>query len=84
MRRQYRLGSLMHIKAGAHNFFQRLDEEVREFEAKHMKREGQGLFELPEREGDYFNPYSVGTDFSRQNLTSIDVRFWRLKSIPTL
>ena len=22
-----------------------------------------------------FNPYSAGTDFSRQNLTSIDVRF---------
>ena len=49
VRRQYRLGSLMHIKAGAHNFFQRLDEEVREFEAKHMKREGQGLYELPEK-----------------------------------
>ena len=29
-------------------------------------------------------PYSVGTDFSRQNLTSVDVRFWRLKSIPAL
>ena len=28
-----------------------------------------------------FNPYSAGTDFSRQNLTSIDVRFWRLKSM---
>ena len=22
-----------------------------------------------------FNPYSAGTDFSRQNLTSVDVRF---------
>ena len=31
-----------------------------------------------------FNPYSAGTDFSRQNLTSVDVRFWRLKSIPAL
>ena len=31
-----------------------------------------------------FNPYSVGIDFSRQSLTSVDVRFWRLKSIPTL
>ena len=33
------------------------------------------------------NPYSAGIDFSRQNLTSIDmedVRFWRLKSIPVL
>ena len=27
-------------------------------------------------------PYSVGIDFRRQNLTSVDVRFWRLKSIP--
>ena len=29
-------------------------------------------------------PYSAGTDFKRQNLTSVDVRFWRLKSVPTL
>ena len=29
-------------------------------------------------------PYSAGIDFSRQNLTSVDVRFWRLKSIPAL
>ena len=28
--------------------------------------------------------YSSGTDFSRQNLTSVDVRFWLLKSIPAL
>ena len=28
------------------------------------------------------NPYSAGIDFSRQNLTSVDVRFWRLKSLP--
>ena len=32
----------------------------------------------------HINPYSAGIDFSRQNLTSVDVRFWRLKSIPTL
>ena len=32
----------------------------------------------------YFNPYSAGMDFSRQNLKSVDVRFQRLKSIPTL
>ena len=32
----------------------------------------------------YFYFYSVGIDFSRQNMTSVDVRFWRLKSIPTL
>ena len=32
----------------------------------------------------YFYSYSVGIDFSGQNLTSTDVRFWRLKSIPTL
>ena len=32
----------------------------------------------------YFNSYSAGIDFSRQNLTSTDLRFWRLKSIPAL
>ena len=31
-----------------------------------------------------FNPYSAGIDFRRQNLTFVDVRFWRLKSIPAL
>ena len=30
------------------------------------------------------NPYSAGIDFSRQNLTSVDVRFWRLKIILSL
>ena len=30
------------------------------------------------------NPFSAGIDLSRQNLTSIDVRFWRLISIPAL
>ena len=30
------------------------------------------------------NPYSAGIDFSRQSLTSVDVKFWRLKSIPAL
>ena len=30
-----------------------------------------------------FNPYSAGIDFSRQNLTFVDV-FWRLKAIPVL
>ena len=30
------------------------------------------------------NPYSAGIDFTRPNLTSVDVRFWRLKSIPVL
>ena len=30
------------------------------------------------------NPYSAGIDFSRQKLTTLDVRFWRLKSIPAL
>ena len=29
-----------------------------------------------------FNPFSAGIDFSLQNLTSRDVRIWRLKSIP--
>ena len=32
----------------------------------------------------YFHSYSAGIDFSRQNLTSTDVRFWRLESIPAL
>ena len=32
----------------------------------------------------YFYSYSAGIDFSRQNLTSTDVRFWRLKLIPAL
>ena len=32
----------------------------------------------------HINPYSAGIDFRRQNLTSVDVRFWRLKSIPAL
>ena len=32
----------------------------------------------------FLNPYSAGIDFSRQNLMSVDVRFCRLKSIPTL
>ena len=30
------------------------------------------------------NPHSAGIDFRLQYLTSIDVRFWRLKSIPAL
>ena len=30
------------------------------------------------------NPYSAGIDFSRQILTFVDVRFWRLKSIHAL
>ena len=31
-----------------------------------------------------FISYSAEIDFRRQNLTSADVRFWRLKSIPAL
>ena len=31
-----------------------------------------------------FNTYSAGIDFRRQYLTSVDVRFWRLKSILAL
>ena len=30
--------------------------------------------------GTYVEPF--GIDFRRQNLTYVDVRFWRLKSIP--
>ena len=29
-----------------------------------------------------FYSFSAGIDFTRQNLTSLDVRFWRLKSYP--
>ena len=32
----------------------------------------------------YVYSYSAGIDFSRQNLTFTDVKFWRLKSIPAL
>ena len=32
----------------------------------------------------YARSYSAGIDFRRQNLTSTDVRFWRLKSIAAL
>ena len=31
-----------------------------------------------------FNPSSAGIVFLRQNLTSIDVRFWRKKTVPSL
>ena len=34
--------------------------------------------------GHYKYSYSAGIDFRRHNLTSTDVRFWRLKSIPAL
>ena len=30
-----------------------------------------------------FNLFNAGTVFRRQNLPSKDVRFWRLKTIPT-
>ena len=30
------------------------------------------------------NPDSEGIDFSRRDLTSVDVKYWRLKSIPAL
>ena len=33
---------------------------------------------------DGFNPYSARMRFWRHNLTSIDVRIWRLNSIPVL
>ena len=32
----------------------------------------------------YFESYSAGIDFSRQNLTSTDVRFWRIRSVSGL
>ena len=35
-------------------------------------------------ESTLITPYSAGMDFSRHNLTSVDVRFSRLKSFPVL
>ena len=32
----------------------------------------------------YFNSFSAGTVFIRQNLTSTDVRFWCIKTVPAL
>ena len=32
----------------------------------------------------FFNSFSAGTVFIRQNLTSADVRFWRIKTSPAL
>ena len=32
----------------------------------------------------YVYPFSAGVYFIRQNLTSTDVRFWRIKSVPVL
>ena len=32
----------------------------------------------------YFNSSSAGTVFIRQNLTSTDVRFWHMKTVPAL
>ena len=31
-----------------------------------------------------FNPFSSGTVFIRQNLKSVDVKFWHMKMVPTL
>ena len=32
----------------------------------------------------FVNPCSAGTVISRQNLTSVDVTFWRLMAVPAL
>ena len=32
----------------------------------------------------HFNSFSAGTVFMRRNLTSVDVRFWRIKTVPAL
>ena len=42
-------------------------------EARELKAQHNWIWSL--------NSYSAGIDFSRQNLTSVDVRLWRLKSI---
>ena len=39
---------------------------------------------LPRYQDYILYSYCAGVDFSRQNRTSVDVRFWRLKSIPAL
>ena len=31
-----------------------------------------------------FHPFSAGTVFMHQNLTSVDVRFWCIKTVPAL
>ena len=36
------------------------------------------------RDYKYFESFSAGTVFIRQNLTSVDVRFWRIKTVPAL
>ena len=45
-----------------------------------IQKEGENIHVITVRG----NPYSAGIDFSRQNLTSIDVEFWRLNSISAL
>ena len=40
--------------------------------------------ELHQRQIHLLNPYSAGTVFMRQNLTSTDVRFWRIKKVRAL
>ena len=32
----------------------------------------------------YINPFSEGTVFIRQNLTSVEVRFWSINTVPAL
>ena len=48
----------------------------------------ENIFCLHQKYAEYsvriLNPYSAGIDFTRQNLTSTDVRFERLNSIPAL
>ena len=81
-------------ESGWENFFKLMDSDgsgeisltelVGGFE-KHMGWDHQKAIDVADVSNiSLINPYSAGTDFSRQNLTSVDVRFCRLKSIPKL
>ena len=59
------------------NFFDpEFHHHLREFRAKLQELIVESKYKLR------INPCSAGIDFSHQNLTSVDGRFWRLKSIP--
>ena len=50
-----------------------------------MKSNGQIKMMIIRRMADVFIAhFSAGTVFIRQNMTSADVRFWRIKTVPAL
>ena len=54
------------------------------FSSRFICKEVSYLFPEQRKNPGIFYPYSAGIDLSRHTLTSVDVRFWRLKSIPAL